>query len=78
MIQIQFTMFYSVNFLLFDALQVTLPLPDTEVDARRFDDEKQEVGGFGGSLTKIDIKIRMAHDGEVNRARIMPQNNVSP
>ena len=34
-------------------------------------------GGFGGSLSKIDIKIRIAHEGEVNRARIMPQNNVS-
>ena len=33
-------------------------------------------GGFGGTLSKIDIKIKMAHDGEVNRARIMPQNNV--
>ena len=56
--------------------EVTLPLPGAEVDARRFDDEKQEVGGFGGTLNKVDIKIKMAHDGEVNRARIMPQNNV--
>lgn len=33
-------------------------------------------GGFGGVLSKIDIKIKIAHDGEVNRARVMPQNKV--
>jgi hypothetical protein len=35
-------------------------------------------GGFGGVLSKIDIKIKIAHDGEVNRARVMPQNKVRP
>ncbi len=34
-------------------------------------------GGFGGTLSKIDIKIKIVHEGEVNRARYMPQNNVS-
>lgn len=34
-----------------------------------------EVGGFGGTLSKIEVKVRMAHEGEVNRARVMPQNN---
>ena len=32
-----------------------------------------EVGGFGGVLNKIDIKIKIIHEGEVNRARVMPQ-----
>ncbi len=54
---------------------VILPSPEAEIDARKYDDDKAEVGGFGGELSKIDIKIRMAHDGEVNRARIMPQNS---
>jgi len=54
---------------------VVLPSPEAEIDARKYDDDKAEVGGFGGELSKIDIKIRMAHDGEVNRARIMPQNS---
>jgi histone-binding protein RBBP4 len=63
----------ETNFLMVG--EVTLPLPGAEVDAKRFDDEKQEVGGFGGNLTKVDLKIKMTHDGEVNRARIMPQNN---
>ena len=33
-------------------------------------------GGFGGVLSKIDVKIKINHDGEVNRARVMPQNQV--
>ena len=33
-------------------------------------------GGFGGTLSKIDIKIKISHEGEVNRARVMPQNQV--
>lgn len=35
------------------------------------------MGGFGGTLSKIDIKIKINHEGEVNRARYMPQNSVS-
>eukprot|EP01041_Mallomonas_annulata_P012346 gene12346-25976_t len=54
---------------------VMLPLPETEIDARKYDDERGEVGGFGGQLSKVDVKIRMVHEGEVNRARIMPQNH---
>lgn len=27
-------------------------------------------------MSKIDIKIRITHEGEVNRARYMPQNSV--
>lgn len=53
---------------------VVLPLPEAEIDARNYDDQKNEVGGFGGVLNKIDIKIRIIHEGEVNRARYMPQN----
>lgn len=34
-------------------------------------------GGFGGTLNKVDIKIKITHEGEVNRARVMPQNTVS-
>ena len=33
-------------------------------------------GGFGGVLSKIDVKIKINHEGEVNRARVMPQNKV--
>mmetsp|Transcript_14502 Transcript_14502/g.21839 ORF Transcript_14502/g.21839 Transcript_14502/m.21839 type:complete len:445 (+) Transcript_14502:118-1452(+) len=54
--------------------EVLLPLADTEIDARQYDDQKGEVGGFGGVLNKIDVKIKIPHEGEVNRARVMPQN----
>mmetsp|Transcript_48148 Transcript_48148/g.109409 ORF Transcript_48148/g.109409 Transcript_48148/m.109409 type:complete len:355 (+) Transcript_48148:5-1069(+) len=57
-----------------DSQQVTLPAADAEVDARKYEDEKGELGGFGGVRGKIDIKIKINHDGEVNRARYMPQN----
>ena len=76
--------------------EVSLPLSNTEIDARKYDDERGEVvsnrlhivkyaihscaallkGGFGGTLSKIDVKIKIVHEGEVNRARYMPQNPV--
>jgi hypothetical protein len=31
---------------------------------------------YGGLLNKIQVKTRICHDGEVHRARSMPQNNV--
>ncbi|RLN64605.1 hypothetical protein BBJ29_006359 [Phytophthora kernoviae] len=56
--------------------EVRLPLEDTEIDARKYDEESQELGGFGGVSGKVDIKIRVNHDGEVNRARFMPSNEL--
>lgn len=49
--------------------EVELPLEDTELDNRNYDDEKQQVGGFGTPHGKIHIKQQINHDGEVNRAR---------
>lgn len=46
--------------------------------AEQYDEEKNEVGGFGHSSTavgKIEIKMKVPHEGEVNRARHMPQNH---
>ncbi len=43
-----------------------------------YDEEKGEVGGFGtshSSVGKIEIRMKIQHDGEVNRARYMPQNH---
>ena len=32
------------------------------------------MGGFGGVDNKIEVKVKILHEGEVNRARYMPQN----
>lgn len=34
-----------------------------------------EFGGFGLFNAKIEIELKINHDGEVNRARYMPQNS---
>lgn len=54
--------------------EIKLPLEDTEIDERKYNDELQEIGGFGGLAGKVEIKIRINHEGEVNRARYMPAN----
>ena len=51
-----------------------LPLEDTELDAREYDDEGGEVGGFCAAAGKVQVVQQINHDGEVNRARYMPQN----
>jgi WD40 repeat protein len=53
---------------------VRLPTEDTEIDARKYDDERGELGGYGGSQAKIEVNMWMNHEGEVNRARYCPQN----
>jgi len=53
---------------------VRLPKDTTQLDGRKFDDEKGEVGGYGSFDSKIQIQQKIRHDGEVNRARYMPQN----
>jgi histone-binding protein RBBP4 len=43
-----------------------------------YDEEKQELGGFGhanSTVGKIEIRMKVKHEGEVNRARYMPQNH---
>ncbi|XP_024541971.1 WD-40 repeat-containing protein MSI1 [Selaginella moellendorffii] len=60
------------NFLMI--AEVQLPLEDTESDARVYDDERGEMGGFGSATGKVQVIQQINHDGEVNRARYMPQN----
>lgn len=54
--------------------EVQLPLEESELDARQYDDERNEVGGFGSAAGKVAVVQQINHDGEVNRARYMPQN----
>lgn len=51
-----------------------LPNEDAQFDASHYDNEKGEFGGFGSVSGKIEIEIKINHEGEVNRARYMPQN----
>ncbi|KAK5605655.1 retinoblastoma binding protein, partial [Crenichthys baileyi] len=53
---------------------VQVPNDDAQFDASHYDSEKGEFGGFGSVTGKIEIEIKINHEGEVNRARYMPQN----
>ena len=60
---------------------VQLPKPISP-DAADYDEERQEIGGFGGGSTKktkeMDVKFNIVqkidHPCEVNKARYQPQN----
>jgi histone-binding protein RBBP4 len=55
--------------------EVRLPLNDAEVDISKYNSNTGEVGGLGTqNFARVDIVQRIKHDGEVNRARYMPQN----
>ncbi|KAL7463396.1 hypothetical protein ACHAXS_003771 [Conticribra weissflogii] len=49
--------------------------------ATNYNEEKNELGGYSsttaanGLVGKIEIRLKIPHDGEVNRARYMPQNH---
>lgn len=49
--------------------------------ATNYNEEKNELGGYSsttaanGLVGKIEIRMKIPHDGEVNRARYMPQNH---
>eukprot|EP01118_Nematostelium_gracile_P018389 TRINITY_DN8153_c0_g1_i1.p1 TRINITY_DN8153_c0_g1~~TRINITY_DN8153_c0_g1_i1.p1 ORF type:complete len:426 (+),score=104.75 TRINITY_DN8153_c0_g1_i1:131-1279(+) len=55
--------------------EVHLPVEDQPIDPRKYDDSKAEVGGFGGISDKIEIVMKINHEGEVNKARYMPHNS---
>ena len=51
---------------------VKMPLDATNVDGRKYDEQRGEIGGFGAVPQKVELVQRIVHDGEVNRARHMP------
>ncbi|GAM25872.1 hypothetical protein SAMD00019534_090470, partial [Acytostelium subglobosum LB1] len=55
--------------------KVHLPIDGASIDAIKYDDQKGEVGGIGTVSEKIEIVQKINHEGEVNRARVMPQNH---
>lgn len=56
--------------------QVQIPNPTSAAsEVTSYDPDKGEIGGFTNkSSPKISVTQRILHDGEVNRARYMPQN----
>uniref|UniRef100_A0A8C9HF21 Histone-binding protein RBBP4-like N-terminal domain-containing protein n=1 Tax=Piliocolobus tephrosceles TaxID=591936 RepID=A0A8C9HF21_9PRIM len=54
--------------------RVHIPNDDAQFDASHCDSDKGEFGGFGSVTGKIECEIKIIHEGEVNRARYMPQN----
>lgn len=55
-------------------VSVQLPNDDAQFDASHYNSEKGEFGGFGSVSGKIEIEIKISHEGEVNSACYMPQN----
>ncbi|CAF0908053.1 unnamed protein product [Rotaria sordida] len=53
---------------------VQIPKDGTINDSTQYESERGEFGGFGLFNAKIEIELKINHDGEVNRARYMPQN----
>uniref|UniRef100_A0A1X7UZY3 Histone-binding protein RBBP4-like N-terminal domain-containing protein n=1 Tax=Amphimedon queenslandica TaxID=400682 RepID=A0A1X7UZY3_AMPQE len=45
---------------------VKLPNEDAQVDASRYDSDRGEYGGFGSVAGKIEIEVKINHEGEVN------------
>ncbi len=45
-----------------------LPNEDAQFDASHYDGEKGEFGGFGSVSGKIEIEIKINHEGEVRHS----------
>ncbi|CDW58328.1 WD40 and CAF1C H4-bd domain containing protein [Trichuris trichiura] len=55
-------------------LNVELPNKETSFDNTIYDMDESDFGCFLGFNTKVEISWRIPHEGEVNRARYMPQD----
>ncbi|KAL9657486.1 hypothetical protein ABK040_016752 [Willaertia magna] len=56
--------------------EAELPNSNSDVDIKKYDSTNGETGSLGSAIGrgKIEVIQRIPHDGEVNRARYMPQN----
>nr|CAH8840589.1 unnamed protein product [Trichobilharzia regenti] len=54
---------------------VHLPNDQAEFDASAYDSQRGDFGGFYFPSGKLEISMKINHEGEVNRARFMPQNS---
>jgi histone-binding protein RBBP4 len=53
---------------------VLLPSQDAPVDARAYNRDKNELGNYAGTSSKVQVKVKMVTEGDVHRARYQPQN----
>ncbi|KAJ1674115.1 Histone acetyltransferase type B subunit 2 [Spiromyces aspiralis] len=53
---------------------IQMPRDDVSLEKRKLNPDTKELGGYGAAECKITIAQRINHDGEINRARYMPQN----
>ena len=62
----------DTNYLQIAEVQLPNPLPGP--DPHRYDEGSEEIGGYGGGAEcRLHIQQKMVHEGEVNKARYMPQ-----
>lgn len=57
---------------------VSLPDDDANINVTSYNNQTQEYGGQAGdsaTAPRIDVNVRILHDGEVNRARYCPKNH---
>ncbi|CAF4590456.1 unnamed protein product [Rotaria sp. Silwood1] len=54
---------------------VQIPKEGTGNDSTEYGSERREFGDFGLYNAKVNIELKINHDGEVNRASYMPQNS---
>ncbi|KAI3386298.1 hypothetical protein SNEBB_007639 [Seison nebaliae] len=52
-----------------------MPFDEVPYEATHYDDKSYAYGGFGEPRGEIVTNVKVPHDGEVNRARVMPQNS---
>ncbi len=55
-------------------VEVRLPTADPKSLKQKYEESCDVYGGFGGAAGKVEVVQRIPHNGEVNRARYMPQN----
>lgn len=46
---------------------VQLPNDDAQFDASIYNSEKRELGDFGSISAKVEIEIKISHEGEIKR-----------
>ena len=47
---------------------------EAPLDTTKYDEDKGEIGSYGGFTPRVSVSQKINHEGEVNRARYCPQN----